>query len=68
MKINKEGYKIIFVSGVICLAIWGFIYFLLNKHEDIVLLVLSAVVLSVFWLHFFHLSLEPRCLQQVILH
>ena len=60
MKINKEGYKIIFVSGVICLAIWGFIYFLLNKHEDIVLLVLSAVVLSVFWFLIVSFFREPR--------
>jgi phosphatidylserine decarboxylase len=60
MKINKEGYKIIFVSGVICLAIWGFIYFLLNKHEDIVLLVLSAVVLAVFWFLIVSFFREPR--------
>ncbi|MBE6210466.1 MAG: phosphatidylserine decarboxylase family protein [Rikenellaceae bacterium] len=60
MKINKEGYKIIFVSGVICLAIWGFIYFLLNKHEDIVLLVLSAVVLLVFWFLIVSFFREPR--------
>jgi phosphatidylserine decarboxylase len=60
MKINKEGYKIIFVSGVICLAIWGFIYFLLNKHEDIVLLVLSAAVLLVFWFLIVSFFREPR--------
>ncbi len=60
MKINKEGYKIIFVSGVICLAIWGFIYFLLNKHEDIVLLVLSGLVLSVFWFLIVSFFREPR--------
>lgn len=60
MKINKEGYKIIFVSGVICLAIWGFIYFLLNKHEDIVLLVLSGLVLAVFWFLIVSFFREPR--------
>ena len=60
MKINKEGYKIIFVSGVICLAIWGFIYFLLNKHEDIVLLGLSAAVLAVFWFLIVSFFREPR--------
>jgi phosphatidylserine decarboxylase len=60
MKINKEGYKIISVSGVICLAIWGFIYFLLNKHEDIVLLVLSGLVLSVFWFLIVSFFREPR--------
>ena len=60
MKINKEGYKIIFVSGVICLAIWGFIYFLLNKHEDIVLLGLSAAVLLVFWFLIVSFFREPR--------
>ncbi len=60
MKINKEGYKIIFVSGVICLAIWGFIYFLLNKHEDVVLLGLSAGVLLVFWFLVVSFFREPR--------
>ena len=60
MKINKEGYKIIFVSGVICLAIWGFIYFLLNKHEDIVLLTLSAAMLLVFWFLIVSFFREPR--------
>ncbi len=60
MKINKEGYKIIFVSGVICLAIWGFIYFLLNKHEDVVLLGLSAAVLLVFWFLIVSFFREPR--------
>ena len=60
MKINKEGYKIIFVSGVICLAIWGFIYFLLNKHEDIVLLSLSAAVLAIFWFLVVSFFREPR--------
>ena len=60
MKINKEGYKIIFVSGLVCLMIWGFIYFLLNKHEDIVLLVLSAAVLLVFWFLIVSFFREPR--------
>lgn len=60
MKINKEGYKIIAVSGIICLAIWGFIYFLLNKQEDIVLLCLSALVLSVFWFLIVSFFREPR--------
>ena len=60
MKINKEGYKIISVSGIICLAIWGFIYFLLNKHEDIVLLALSAAVLWVFWFLIVSFFREPR--------
>ena len=60
MKINKEGYKIISVSGIICLAIWGFIYFLLNKHEDIVLLTLSAAMLLFFWFLIVSFFREPR--------
>ncbi len=60
MKINKEGYKIIFVSGLVCLVIWGFIYFLLNKHEDVVLLGLSAAVLLVFWFLIVSFFREPR--------
>lgn len=60
MKINKEGYRIIFVSGLVCLMIWGIIYFLLNKHEDVVLLGLSAAVLLVFWFLIVSFFREPR--------
>lgn len=68
MKVNKEGYKIICVSGVICLAIWGVIYYLLGTPEDAVsltlnsavLLTLSAVFLLIFWLFIITFFREPR--------
>ena len=49
MRINKEGYKIIGVSGVICLLLWWLFYHLLVHDANISLLWFSAVVLLLFW-------------------
>ena len=32
MKINKEGYIIIGITGLICLGIWLLVYFLIDTH------------------------------------
>ena len=60
MKINKEGYKIIAVSGLVCLVLWGFIYYLQSHEEEVVLLITSAVILAVFWLFIVAFFREPR--------
>ncbi|MBP3482169.1 MAG: phosphatidylserine decarboxylase family protein [Alistipes sp.] len=60
MKINKEGYKIIFITGIICLLIWGFIYHLLNNREDVGVMWLSAIVLVMFWFFIVSFFREPR--------
>lgn len=60
MKINKEGYKIIAVSGLICLVLWGFLYYLQSHEEEVVLLITSAVILAVFWLFIVAFFREPR--------
>ena len=60
MKINKEGYKIIAVSGLICLVLWGLIYYLQSHEEEVVLLITSAVILVVFWLFIVAFFREPR--------
>ncbi|MDO5487220.1 MAG: phosphatidylserine decarboxylase family protein [Rikenellaceae bacterium] len=60
MKINKEGYKIIAVSGLVCLVLWGFLYYLQSHEEEVVLLITSAVILAVFWLFIVAFYREPR--------
>ena len=60
MKINKEGYKIIFITGIICLLIWGFIYHLINTQEDAGVMWLSAIVLILFWFFIVSFFREPR--------
>lgn len=60
MKINKEGYKIIAVSGLVCLVLWGFLYYLQSHEEEVVLLITSAVILVVFWLFIVAFFREPR--------
>ena len=49
MKINKEGYKIIFVSGLVCLLIWWLFYRLLVSDAATTLLWCSTIFLLLFW-------------------
>ena len=49
MKINKEGYKIITTSGIICLILWSLIYYFQSHHSGMSLLITSAVILIAFW-------------------
>ena len=49
MKINKEGYRIIAVSGLICLVLWLLIYYFQSHHFGMSLLITSAVILIAFW-------------------
>lgn len=60
MKINKEGYKIIFVTGLVCLLIWGGIYYLINQREDAGAMWLSGIVLILFWFFIVSFFREPR--------
>ena len=60
MRINKEGYKIIGVSGVICLLLWWLVYHLLVHDANISLLWFSAVVLLLFWFFIVAFFREPR--------
>ena len=45
MRINKEGYKIIGISGAVCVFLWWLIYHLLVSDANISLLWVSAVPL-----------------------
>lgn len=60
MKINKEGYKIIGVTGVFCLLFWGLIYYLLVQHANISVLWLSTILLILFWFFIVAFFREPR--------
>lgn len=60
MKINKEGYKIIGVTGVFCLLFWGLIYYLLVQHANISVLWLSTILLVLFWFFIVAFFREPR--------
>lgn len=60
MKINKEGYTIITVSGLICLAIWFLFYWLLKSRSDSMLIWTSSLFLLVFWGFVIAFFREPR--------
>ncbi len=60
MRINKEGYRIIAVSGVVCLLIWWLIYHLLTSQLSNSLLWVSAVLLLLFWFFIVAFFREPR--------
>ena len=59
MKISKEGFKIITVSGILCLALWFLLFYMLKANDVMWLLIALGVLLSVFW--FLLLTpLQPR--------
>lgn len=60
MRINKEGYKIIGVSGVVCLLIWWVFYRLLESDASVVLLWSGTVFLLLFWFFIVAFFREPR--------
>ena len=60
MKINKEGYRIIAISGLICLVLWGLLYYFQSHHYGTVLLITSGVILFSFWLFIIAFFREPR--------
>ncbi|MDE6623230.1 MAG: phosphatidylserine decarboxylase family protein [Alistipes sp.] len=60
MKVNKEGYKIIAISGVVCTLLWWLIRHLLISHAAMSLLWVSAVVLVLFWFFIVAFFREPK--------
>ena len=60
MKINKEGYRIIAISGLICLVLWGLLYYFPSHNWEAGLLITSAVILVAFWLFIVAFFREPR--------
>ena len=60
MKINKEGYRIIAISGVCCAAIWALVYYMIEAKENGWLLILFSVFLLLFWFFIVSFFREPR--------
>ena len=60
MKINKEGYKIITTSGLICLVIWALIYYFISHDSGAGLLITSTITLVAFWFFIVAFFREPR--------
>ncbi len=60
MRINKEGYKIIAVSGLVCLLIWLLFYWMLTSREDSLLIWASTIFLIGFWCFIVAFFREPR--------
>ncbi len=60
MKINKEGYRIILVSGLICAVIWCLFYWLLMNQSSCTLIVAATIFLVCFWMFIVAFFREPR--------
>lgn len=65
MKINKEGYRIIIIAGLICLAIWVIFYKLLTSHENTALIWCGSIFLILFWFFIVSFFREPK---RVVIH
>ncbi len=60
MKISKEGFKIIAVSGVILLALWLLIFYMLRANDLAWLIVVLSSLLLVFWFFIISFFRDPR--------
>ena len=60
MKISKEGFKIITVSGIVCLALWLLIFYMLKANDLTWLIILLSVLLLVFWFFIISFFRDPR--------
>ncbi|MCH5335060.1 MAG: phosphatidylserine decarboxylase family protein [Alistipes sp.] len=60
MKINKEGYKIIFVTGALCLLAWWLIFHLINQYERAGMIWFVTILLLLFWFFIVAFFREPR--------
>ena len=60
MKISREGFKIIAVSGAILLALWALMFYMLKANDLTWLIVSISVVLLVFWFFIISFFREPR--------
>lgn len=60
MRINKEGYRIIGISGAVCLLIWWLFYRLLVNESGEALLWGGTIFLLLFWFFIVAFFREPR--------
>lgn len=60
MKISREGFKIITVSGVVLLAVWFLIFYMLKANDLLWLIIVLSVLLAVFWFFIISFFRDPR--------
>ena len=60
MKISKEGSKIITVSGIVLLALWALIYYMLKANDLTWLIIVLSTLLLVFWFFIISFFRDPR--------
>ena len=60
MRINKEGYRIIIISGLVCVLIWWLFRHLLVHDANVTLLWVSALFLLLVWFFLVAFFREPR--------
>ena len=60
MKISREGFKIIAVSGVVLLAMWALSYYMLMARDLMWLIITIAVALLIFWFFIISFFRDPR--------
>ncbi len=60
MRINKEGYRIIGVAGVVCFLLWLIFYHMLLQPTQIALLWFGSLILAAFWFFIVAFFREPR--------
>ena len=60
MKISKEGSKIITISGILCLAVWFLLDYMMKANDAMWLLIALGVLLAVFWFFIISFFRDPR--------
>ncbi|MFI3305204.1 MAG: phosphatidylserine decarboxylase family protein [Rikenellaceae bacterium] len=60
MKINKEGYKIIGITGALCFALWYGFYTMLCQDESMSILWFGTIIFLLFWFFVVAFFREPR--------
>ena len=60
MKISREGFKIIAVSGVVLLATWALSCYMLMARDLLWLIITIAVALLIFWFFIISFFRDPR--------
>lgn len=60
MRINKEGYRIIGVAGVVCFLLWLVFYNMVLQPEEVALLWFGSLILVAFWFFIVAFFREPR--------
>lgn len=60
MKINREGYRIIGITGALFFALWYCYYTMLSHDESMILLWFGTMIFLIFWFFVVAFFREPR--------